>query len=742
MFVIILVSIVAHVRLYSQCTLDKTNWRVVFEDEFNGTKADLANKWYFNFDSEQTSVGECDDKSSRRVCITEDNVSVSNGKLYLRAKRLNSPDNCGGTANYSMGALRAKYAKFPQSFCSPTGETSESGFLYGMFEIRCKLPSTPASFPAFWLTGSNAWPPEIDAFEYNGNDRNRFFSSHRYSNKGVNTNCSVFYNYPYNVDYEYHTWNVVWTPEKITWFYDGKELHSTDYGVPGEEFSNVQELCKWRKMDLILNNGVNCPAPGSSNFDPLIVDYVKVYEPSSMPPFTGGSFTSYINDVYRPTYNSVPYKSNVDWNMTKTESDEYFDYNVLSSLNVVKNGTKYIYKGDHNLLWNTYKSQGKWYSTPISWDDSYAVSDNVDTADDGDIIVFRQGSRIRIRQNSTLRIVESSRDIVADYLTIDESGLHMYCKDTGGRLRHFSRTSLSTLSWNVETLPTVGSVNGNIILSNSDPLTIFYRDSYGDIQRVQKKSGTWRAQSMTSARDVRDSYSLSPNGDKLFYHSTTSRLYVINNVNLSSPDRSEIKVKYPWTSSSVSVNNITSSVNVAGSPLQVFYKGTDKRIWTLYQKSAGVWEATSLDWTVKYVRDNVVAFNNRTILFVGDDKKVREFRYDSCENLNPNCKLNINKSFDDTTKDHQVTDNSADNQVSDLNVLALHPNPNNGSFNIRSNKEFSTVIVQDIQGKVIFTVRTPSVLMYEYNDHSLSPGMYFVTVVGTTWEKTLKMYIM
>ena len=47
--------------------------------------------------------------------------------------------------------------------------SSKEKFHYGYFEIKAKLPTGYALWPAFWMYGS-PWPPEIDIFEaYTGN---------------------------------------------------------------------------------------------------------------------------------------------------------------------------------------------------------------------------------------------------------------------------------------------------------------------------------------------------------------------------------------------------------------------------------------------------------------------------------------------------------------------------------------------------------------------------------------------
>ena len=56
----------------------------------------------------------------------------------------------------------------PEEFTIPTGVglvTSTEGWQYGWFEAWIKLPKGQSYWPAFWLSGVNSWPPEIDIFE-------------------------------------------------------------------------------------------------------------------------------------------------------------------------------------------------------------------------------------------------------------------------------------------------------------------------------------------------------------------------------------------------------------------------------------------------------------------------------------------------------------------------------------------------------------------------------------------------
>ena len=116
-----------------------------------------------------------------------------------------------------------------------------------MFEIRCKVPSVYGQYSAFWMKGNEAWPPEIDAFEYNATFPNHAFSGVHYGpSLGSNSaNCYVHYDLPFDISQDFHTWTVVWTPTQITWFLDGREIKTDNdpTHIPGNYSPSMWERC-------------------------------------------------------------------------------------------------------------------------------------------------------------------------------------------------------------------------------------------------------------------------------------------------------------------------------------------------------------------------------------------------------------------------------------------------------------------------------------------------------------------
>lgn len=134
-----------------------------------------------------------------------------------------------------------------KSYTTGVASTREE-FGPGYFEAVVKAPPTaPGFWPALWMTPAYEWPPEIDIFEFFGEDPRARMTYHYLDDAG---NYQEDYKWFGGADFdaEFHVYGLDWHPERIVWYIDGVER----FRFEGE---NVTET----KMQLIFNFGIGAP---------------------------------------------------------------------------------------------------------------------------------------------------------------------------------------------------------------------------------------------------------------------------------------------------------------------------------------------------------------------------------------------------------------------------------------------------------------------------------------------------
>jgi hypothetical protein len=112
---------------------------------------------------------------------------------------------------------------------------------YGYFEVRMKWKPEPGAWPAVWLLPKIAGDPqemgELDIFEGNAEHPNSFFGTiHHWRRDPVSpakmihvrhSGSSEGFTLPPGADVtQFHTYAMLWEPDKVTWYFDGQALHS------------------------------------------------------------------------------------------------------------------------------------------------------------------------------------------------------------------------------------------------------------------------------------------------------------------------------------------------------------------------------------------------------------------------------------------------------------------------------------------------------------------------------------
>lgn len=247
------------------------------------------------------------------------NIYVKDGVLVIEGRNVeneripnpqykrgdnNWPSSIGEYLTWTSGSMRTKGSK-------------EGGYtwLYGIYEVRAKVPQYVGSWPAIWSTGiEHEWPygGEIDIMEYYGN------CIHGNVCRGNGGRWSGYWNSATVHDDqlgegwgdEYHIWRMVWDYEHMELWCDdilvnNIDLSTTFNAVPDGNFDHGNGCNPFRDVRQILwlnlalggqNGGSLAETPRPLRY---LVDYARVYQKIG----TDGKATYLVDDkISEPTF--------------------------------------------------------------------------------------------------------------------------------------------------------------------------------------------------------------------------------------------------------------------------------------------------------------------------------------------------------------------------------------------------------------------------------------------------------
>lgn len=218
-------------------------WELAWSDEFNGTEIDQS-KW--------DVMGDW--KRRDGFWVKEDSYVDGEGHLILRTKKDGD--------RYTCGAIRTR-GKFEHR--------------YGYWVCRCKLPTQPGHWPAFWMHCDTVGKignggrdgTEIDIMEKPWREdrttQNLHWDGYGKEHQHVGTQFMV----P-GMSEGFHTFGLHWTPDEYVFYVDGKETWRASGGGVSQvpEYAKLtEEIGEWG------GDIAQAKLP-----DQFVVDYVRVYD--------------------------------------------------------------------------------------------------------------------------------------------------------------------------------------------------------------------------------------------------------------------------------------------------------------------------------------------------------------------------------------------------------------------------------------------------------------------------------
>lgn len=304
-FLYLCVSIITCLNAMAQIDLYDRNWDTVFYDDFSsyrtwdpqtwissdGKWKALAGNWVTHGNSNEHQLYQYQNCIFNAADNTMRLVSEYDWDGDIPAHNYSLPSGYGGYPNpygQNNSGVDSWY------YFSGEIDVRDMPFLYGYFEIKCKLPIHLGSFPAFWLVGlseapNNSYYNEIDVFEYSNSIVD---ADHFNDNYYKQFTCGIYCD---NDNYDiasharknpilpignsdlrnYHVFSCEWLPYSVKWFVDGQLIN--DYyvrdSIPHHPMNLRTDYAidSWALLDHYPHN-----VPIWFGSDVMTIDYIKV----------------------------------------------------------------------------------------------------------------------------------------------------------------------------------------------------------------------------------------------------------------------------------------------------------------------------------------------------------------------------------------------------------------------------------------------------------------------------------
>jgi beta-glucanase (GH16 family) len=257
-----------------QIQLDRSQYAPTFSDEFDSLSLDLEDGqskgvWRTNFG--YGGVHSRTLPNNRELQVYSDRLFAGTGATSLKLDPFKIAD---GKLEIVAEPLKEDLRQFTWGLSYSSGLlTTKASFsqMYGLFEIRAKMPKGKGLWPAFWLLPENrAWPPELDVLEVLGDNMKKLYVSWHSNVGGKHTADSKAIEVP-DMSADFHTYSVVWEKDTLMWFFDDVQVASRstpeDFNLP---------------MYMLINLAVGGGWPGSPDKTTQFpakytIDWVRAY---------------------------------------------------------------------------------------------------------------------------------------------------------------------------------------------------------------------------------------------------------------------------------------------------------------------------------------------------------------------------------------------------------------------------------------------------------------------------------
>lgn len=256
---------------------------------------------------------------------------------------------------------------------------------YGYFEARIQMPAGRGEMGAFWLSGSTGISPQLDIAEMVSNNPGTLVNTVWNSAEADSHWTDVA-----NMTEGYHTYAVDWTPDQITWSFDGQQTFQV--ATPSNLHTPLHLIASMTSGQEGSWEGTADPSSSSQ----MKIDYIRAYD--SNPHTTGGALPQQSSNT---STSSSPSASGDDASLSATTPDDLSgSANIIdvangsSQISATSAADVFVFNGsDHQTLISDFLPGTDKLDFKMTADDFSNVS--IDTSRSGAVVNF-DGNRIAL----------------------------------------------------------------------------------------------------------------------------------------------------------------------------------------------------------------------------------------------------------------------------------------------------------------------------------------------------------
>ena len=194
---------------------------LLFSDDFNTLdRSRWVTKFWWGGDAHVRN------EQNELQAFRDHNVTVSNGLLYLTARKESTYDYLGRPVSYTSGMI---------SSGGTNNDIQDEGytFTYGRAEAKIKMPPGTGFWVGFWLCDLPECKRELDVVEWLGKEPYYAYTSFHGHDLGIHITRKCVWSAP--LSNEFHVYAMEWRPTFISYSVDGVEcMRYTGDGIPSD----------------------------------------------------------------------------------------------------------------------------------------------------------------------------------------------------------------------------------------------------------------------------------------------------------------------------------------------------------------------------------------------------------------------------------------------------------------------------------------------------------------------------